>query len=310
MTYAVGAAELKAIRDALDRMVEATSEGTASQRWTALAAAGWTDLTFREGEDEIALAVVRHLAFGRAAVPLLGHLFTASALGTRTEGTWALALDARRHHGRTVATLLANPSADQILVLDEDGAGWQVPYGAVTVLREGFDSAHPSIAVDLPGEGTDIGVQWLERLAGGLAAQVCGALDWATKRTADHLQTRIQFRRPLAANQVLQHRLVDMVTSVETLDALVARSGREARWGWSAKALAGDRGPWVAEQAIQLHGGMGFSWETGLHAALRQTTVIRGLLGGPQRAQREALADLDADTRPAAARVQAAVTWT
>jgi len=67
---------------------------------------------------------------------------------------------------------------------------------------------------------------------------------------------------------------------------------------WQAKVFAGSRGVWAAEQAIQLHGGIGFTWELGLHHALRRAQRARLLLGGPSRAAAEVVTRTAAGPRP------------
>jgi alkylation response protein AidB-like acyl-CoA dehydrogenase len=83
---------------------------------------------------------------------------------------------------------------------------------------------------------------------------------------------REQFGRPLAAFQALRHRLADAFTRVETLRSHVYyaawvadyRPAQITEWAQMAKGLAGGSCWDVANEAIQLHGAMGFTWEMGL----------------------------------------------
>lgn len=88
-------------------------------------------------------------------------------------------------------------------------------------------------------------------------------------------QDRIQFGKPLSANQVLRHRMSRDALAIETLRNAITRAlaapaeeaavAREAAWQGAAHY-----GPAVAESAIQVLGGMGFTWEVPLHRHLRQ----------------------------------------
>jgi alkylation response protein AidB-like acyl-CoA dehydrogenase len=138
-----------------------------------------------------------------------------------------------------------------------------------------------------------------------LAAEVVAGLDDATDRTLAYLEDRQAFGKPLAAQQVLQHRAVEVHTvrvlasSTLELACAAAEAGSSgAAASWSAKLFAGTRGLWAAEEAIQLHGGIGFTWELGLHQVLRRAQRARLLLGGTARAAAEVVAGVDAGPRP------------
>jgi alkylation response protein AidB-like acyl-CoA dehydrogenase len=125
------------------------------------------------------------------------------------------------------------------------------------------------------------------RLAILLAADALGSAERSFKRTRQYISERQQFGTKLASNQALQHRLFDMFAAVSVLRDLLdaAAEGFDGTSGehlaWSAKSVAGDRATWVVEQAIQLHGGNGFTWEFGLHWSLGRAQRARLLLGGP-----------------------------
>ena len=103
----------------------------------------------------------------------------------------------------------------------------------------------------------------------------------------DYLKTRKQFGRPIGAFQVLQHRMVDMTLEIEQARsaAMLAAGQLEAdRWTReracsAAKNLIGRVGRLVAEETIQLHGGIAMTWEYALPHYAKRLTMIDHQLG-------------------------------
>ena len=135
------------------------------------------------------------------------------------------------------------------------------------------------------------------------AAEAVGGARWCLDTAAEHARTRRQFGRPIGQFQGVKHRLADLLVSVEqavaaTWDAATgmdqdrtgpaghdgAGSAEEpAPVGLSAQlaaALALDGYVGAANGAIQVLGGMGFSWEHDAHIHLRRATTMRQLVGG------------------------------
>lgn len=116
-----------------------------------------------------------------------------------------------------------------------------------------------------------------------LAADAVGGANALLELTVEHLQTRRQFGRPLALFQALKHRCADLkalVTGAEALlfDALAKFDGRmsspeaESK-GEAAKLLACSTYAWVAEEALQLHGGIGMASEHPCHLFLKRALL-------------------------------------
>ncbi|MGR3371900.1 MAG: acyl-CoA dehydrogenase family protein [Pseudooceanicola nanhaiensis] len=109
-----------------------------------------------------------------------------------------------------------------------------------------------------------------------LCAEAVGAMDVLHKMTVEYLGQRKQFGRPIGTFQVLQHRAVDMLTEIEQSRSIVIKAAAElggpdaARYCSMAKNLIGRAGRLVAEEAIQMHGGIAMTWEyPGSHYAKR-----------------------------------------
>ena len=144
--------------------------------------------------------------------------------------------------------------------------------------------ADPTVgAIVLTGEGAAI----LERATGwgvlALCAEALGAMEVAKRDTLEYLQTRKQFGKPIGSFQALQHRMADLLLEVEqarsaVINAAAAmdstdRAERERALS-AAKVTMGRIGALVAEESIQLHGGIGMTWELPLsHYAKRLVMV-------------------------------------
>jgi alkylation response protein AidB-like acyl-CoA dehydrogenase len=116
-----------------------------------------------------------------------------------------------------------------------------------------------------------------------LCAEALGAMEVAQRYTLEHLQTRQQFGRPIGQFQALQHRMVDLWMAVEqarsaVINAAAAFDGEDLlareRALAAAKATIGRTGVQVAEEAIQLHGGIGMTWELPLAHYAKRLVMI------------------------------------
>ncbi|HMK62893.1 MAG TPA: acyl-CoA dehydrogenase [Acidimicrobiales bacterium] len=140
--------------------------------------------------------------------------------------------------------------------------------------------------------------QDVHRLALVLGAAECaGGARWCLEAAADHAIHRHQFGRPIGQFQAVKHRLADMLVAVEQVTAVAwdaARACDSADEGQAdlAAALAGalalDAYVTCAENCVQLHGGMGFTWEHDAHLHLRRSLSLRQLLGGSAGLRRQA----------------------
>ncbi len=141
-----------------------------------------------------------------------------------------------------------------------------------------------------------------------LSAEAVGGARWCVDTAAEHARTREQFGRPIGQFQGVKHRVADMLVSVEqgvaaTWDAAQVLeseggtpSGEETDQASLAVHLAAalvlDGYVEAAKAAIQVLGGMGFTWEHDAHIHLRRATTLRQLIGGtaPLRAESARLA--------------------
>jgi alkylation response protein AidB-like acyl-CoA dehydrogenase len=116
--------------------------------------------------------------------------------------------------------------------------------------------------------------------------------------TVEYAFDRHSFGRPLASYQALKHRFADTKTWLEasyaTADAAavaLSRSGDATEVVEVASAYVGEHAIEIIQDCVQLHGGIGVTWEHDIHLFLRRATVNRGLFGAPsQNRQRIAIA--------------------
>ncbi len=121
----------------------------------------------------------------------------------------------------------------------------------------------------------------------GLCAEALGAMDVAKEFTLEYLRTRMQFGVAIGSFQALQHRMADLLLEVEqarsaVINAAAALSaGRVARERAlsAAKYTIGRIGTLVAEECIQLHGGIGMTWELPLAHYAKRLVMIDHQLG-------------------------------
>jgi alkylation response protein AidB-like acyl-CoA dehydrogenase len=119
-------------------------------------------------------------------------------------------------------------------------------------------------------------------------AQALGAMNALLERTGNYLKVRKQFGTPIGSFQVLQHRLVDMFVEVEQSRSMVMMSSVRVesaepavrrRAVSAAKAYLGQSSKFVAQQAVQLHGGIGVTEELDVGHYFRQLTAFGSLYG-------------------------------
>jgi alkylation response protein AidB-like acyl-CoA dehydrogenase len=176
-----------------------------------------------------------------------------------------------------------------------DAAGVQVePRQSLDLARRFADVTLRDVALPASarvGEpGPAPGDAWLsEVLAVLLLGEVAGAVNQAFTITERWVASRYSFGRPLNSYQEVKHRMADMRTDAEAIEAVAARaahavgtSAADARsWVYAGLAFAGQRAPELIQDCIQLHGGLGVTYEHDLHLLLRRVAVDTRLYGTP-----------------------------
>ena len=130
-------------------------------------------------------------------------------------------------------------------------------------------------------------------------AETVGAADRMFEVTLEWMFDRFSFGRPLASYQALKHRFANMKLSHESSAGAATLAARAVQRGdaeapqkvSAAKAFVGDQEPEVIQECVQMHGGLGLTWEYDLHIYLRRATTNQMSYGTPSQ-HRERIARL------------------
>ena len=171
-----------------------------------------------------------------------------------------------------------------------------------------FDNAEVDAGALIAGAGRAQFDLVRDQAALAACAESVGAIEALLKATIDYTRTRMQFGKPLAANQVLRHRMADMAVAFEesravTWSAIDEIAGlpataalARARVVAATRAKVAGAARKVAEEAIQLHGGMGVTDELNIGRYLRRQIALDALYGSAETHLRR-LAGLPAAAR-------------
>ncbi len=184
--------------------------------------------------------------------------------------------------GRIAPLLLSNAASQGLALVERDADGVELLCEATQ------DGAHlarlrfrDAPARWLSGEVTE---QVLDEAALACAAYLVGLMDGAFERTLEYLKVRRQFGREIGSFQALQHRMVDLRIQIELSRAMVeqaaaaidagASESERQRQVSSARVRASEAALLVTRQAIQLHGGIGYTDEADIGLFLRRAMVL------------------------------------
>ncbi|MET9130864.1 acyl-CoA dehydrogenase family protein [Streptomyces antibioticus] len=244
---------------------------------------------------------------------LLGRLASGRTVGVLAVGLHtapgaafpAVRVEAGALHGELTGIADA-AAADVLLVPAADGGLYAVeaPHATVTP-QVSLDLTRPLATVTLAGApGRRIGDagpavrRALRAGAGLLASEQLGLADWALTETVRYLKDRKQFNRPVGGFQALKHRLAQLWLEVVNLRAAARGAADALATGHDvevsvavAQAYAASVAVRAAEEALQLHGGIGMTWEHPVHLCLKRAKAD-SIAYGTAGAHRVALAEL------------------
>ncbi|HEY5646232.1 MAG TPA: acyl-CoA dehydrogenase family protein [Pseudomonadales bacterium] len=243
------------------------------------------------GASDLLSAVAAGTSIGLALHGEDGSLETDStdvtAEGTRLTGTSWYVQDAQKADGFIVAALAsegvglyyvsreqADVRPDRIVDLTRDQG---------RLVLDGVDAQ----VVAAPGEGAGVLARALPALWTLLAADMAGAAEWQLQTTAEYAKVRVQFDRPIGFFQAVKHPLVNMMICADETRSLVYAAAcaydtdpdDARRTAHLAKASASDTASFCANRSTQLHGGIGFTWESDVQIYHKRQMHSQFLLG-------------------------------
>lgn len=130
-----------------------------------------------------------------------------------------------------------------------------------------------------------------------IACDSIGGAEKALEEAIAYMGTRQQFNRPIGSFQALKHRSADLKVALEIARALLndaCQAFVERREGWpsiaaQAKLLAAEAYRNIAEESVQFHGGIGFTWEHDCHLYLKRA-LLNEMIGGSPEQYRDRIA--------------------
>lgn len=256
-------------------------EGTATATWlpgtTSVLGGADTTVTIEEAGDEL---VVRGSARAVDSVHGAAYLLVTGRSG---DGLTQVLLDA---------------AAEGVSITPMRSVDLTRRLGAVAL--DGVRVPRTAVVGEAGGAAAQVARQRQVALAVSIAEAV-GAMQAGFDMTVAWAFDRYSFGRPLASYQEIKHRFADMTTWLEAShaisDAATREAAREAPEAEpllsAAKAYVGHYGSELLQDCVQIHGGIGVTFEHDLHLFLRRHTLDRALYGTPEEHRRH-LAGLDA----------------
>ncbi|HUE07044.1 MAG TPA: acyl-CoA dehydrogenase family protein [Acidimicrobiales bacterium] len=234
-------------------------------------------------------------------------------LGSRP-GEWRAGAEIEREGDDLVVRGTVRPvehagQADHFLVTARDGAGLTqvlIPAGTEGITVEALETVdltrrfgavtfdgvrvQADAVVGTAGEASPDVARQLRRAVAMLNCEAVGAMQGAFDMTVEWSFDRYSFGRPLASYQALKHRFADMMSWLQAghgiSDAACAAAQHDEpnadELASAAKAFIGRYGGELIQDCVQLHGGIGVTFDHDLHLYLRRLTVNRAVAGTPR----------------------------
>ncbi len=288
--------------------------------WKEMCDLGWPGIAVAEEHGGQGLGIVElvilqeELGYACAPSPFIANavagFFISDAGSDEQRAKWLPGISSGAERGAAAMTEDAEPivgaaEGASVLVLN-DGEGARILEASAASLERldliDTTRAYFRVSADggdpLPG---DVGPA-ADKAVVALSAELVGVAQRALDMAVEYAKEREQFDRPIGAYQAVSHRLADMLWAVEEARSLtyyaawVADAEPESLplAASMAKARASDAAASVTHDAIQVFGGIGFTWEHDVHFLLKRAKVAGQLLGtaGQHRERVAALSGL------------------
>jgi alkylation response protein AidB-like acyl-CoA dehydrogenase len=314
--------DLLSNRSTMAKVREAAEAGSYDDALTReLGELGWPGIAVSEEHGGQGLGIVElavlleELGYACAPVPFLGSALAALAIehagSAEQQERWLPGLASGELRGAlgTAEQLIPDaPGADVIVVVDPAAGSAHVAEGEDVepidpTRRHGRIGTPPT-----PGEALEGDVAAaVDRALVAVSAELVGVCQRALDMTVEYVKERKQFGVPVGTFQAVHHAAAQMLMDTEggrsaTYYAAWAADAEPERLPMAAamaKAWTSEGGRSVTGSAIQLHGGIGFTWEADVHWLYKRAQIDSALLGGTG-AHRARIAALASRARAAA----------
>jgi alkylation response protein AidB-like acyl-CoA dehydrogenase len=279
--------------------------------WKELSELGWPGIAVSEryggqGLGQIELSILcEELGSALAPVPFLASAMAATVIehggsdelcekwlpglaSGETVGALGAAVDG------TAELVIGAPDAQVIVLVENDGSARVLAAEEAELTPiESIDPTRSAASVSAGDSGDELpdGCAGLGRTLICVSSELVGVCERALSMTVEYVKDRKQFGVPVASYQAVSHRCAQMLLDTEKARSTAAFAAwtadadpeRLAETAAMAKAAASDAGREVTAAAIQMHGGIGFTWEADVHWLFKRAQVDAALLGGAKR---------------------------
>ena len=227
---------------------------------------------------------------------------TASNGAWKLSGTKSFVLDG--HVADLILVAARSPRGTSLFAVPGDAQGLaRQPLSTMDLTRKlarlEFDAV-PAALVGAEGEAWPGIERTLQLAAVGLAAEQVGGAQRCLEMSVAYAQSRIQFGRPIGSFQAVKHRCADMLVQLEMAKSAAYYAGACAGSGDEdlpvaaamAKSYCSEAYYKIASDTIQVHGGIGFTWEHPAHLYFKRAKSSELLLGDPRQHRRQLAAAL------------------
>lgn len=290
-----------------------SADGDAADLYSKMAGLGWLGLAVPEQMGGVGYGVVEQcvlqeqLGFFNApsaffsqtclAIPALVMLGAADEVSAAIEGSrrYALVIDPD--------FVLDGHLCDRFLVVTDQEVRLVESSDAKVTAHATIDGTRRTASVDIAaGAGVSLGSnsdiqKVIDAGTALLCAESVGGMQRILDLTVDYARVRTQFGRPIGSFQAVKHQLADVLLKVESSRSAAyyaawanAVDAPDAQFATSvAKAYVSDAAQWVTGEGIQLHGGIGFTWEHDAHLYFKRAVMNAQILGDSAFHQERAL---------------------
>jgi alkylation response protein AidB-like acyl-CoA dehydrogenase len=226
---------------------------------------------------------------------------TKSGDGYTISGTKSFVLDG--HVANLIIVAAKTDAGTSLFAVDGDAAG--LTRTSLSTMDQTRKQAKldlddtPATLIGEDGKGWDVLSTMLDLAAVSLAAEQVGGAQFVLDMAVEYAKVRVQFGRPIGSFQAIKHKCADMMVRVEAARSAAYYAGCVAdqdsdelpQVASLAKACCSEAFFACAADSLQIHGGVGFTWEYDVHLYLKRAKSSETLLGDPAH-HRERLAGL------------------